>query len=268
MMENQEVARKFLEEIAKLIKAAEQLWRFGASEDYVSFEKQAADMQSTLQNMVLIHENEASLKTIADSLRRIMLFAKERSHKTLHKIEFELLPFLKESYQGYFFYSCVFPEKNLMEEYYQHKMVELGANPYIDEAVKTGRYKYDLSIGVLAFNKLEYTKMCVESLLSHIPQDLNYELILLNHGSTDGTKEFFESIAPTKQLDLLINGSGVGAFTRIIEGKYYLEVSNDVIVTENAIANMIRCMDSDDKIAWVVPTTPNVSNFPDNPCRI
>ena len=83
----------------------------------------------------------------------------------------------------------------------------------------------------------------------------------MNHGSTDGTKEYFESIAPTKQLDILINGGGLGAFTRIIEGKYYLEVTNDVIVTENAIANMIRCMESDEKIAWVVPTTPNVSNF-------
>lgn len=34
-----------------------------------------------------------------------------------------------------------------------------------------------------------------------------------------------------------------------------------MLVTENAISNMIKCMDSDENIAWIVPSTPNVSNY-------
>jgi GT2 family glycosyltransferase len=142
-----------------------------------------------------------------------------------------------------------------MEKYYREEMHSLGSNQYINNAVLTGEYRYDLSIAVIAFNKLEYTKQCVESILKYVPKDLHYELILINHGSTDGTKEYFESISPTKQLDIFINGGGLAAYTYICEGKYFMLVSNDVIVTENAIANMIKCMESDEKIAWVVPAT-------------
>lgn len=103
--------------------------------------------------------------------------------------------------------------------------------------------------------------MCVESLLRFMPKDLKYELILVNHGSSDGTKEYFESIHPDKQLDISINGGGFGALDRIHEGKYTLYVSNDVILTPHAIENMLRCMESDDSIAWVVPSTANICNY-------
>ena len=113
---------------------------------------------------------------------------------------------------------------------------------------------------VLGYNKLEYTKLCVENLLKYIPDNINYELILINHGSTDNTKMYFEQIAPTKQLDILKNGGSPTASIRIVEGKYTMSISNDVIVTKNAIENMIRCIESDDNIAWVVPSTPNMCN--------
>jgi len=261
MTVKKEDALRTLESLAGLIGAAEQLWRLGADRDFLSFERHAESMNRALQDLIPRQEKDASLKSVADSLRHITLLARARSHNTLRKIEFELIPLLKESYQEYYFFNYVFPDKALMKEYYQREMAELGGNPYIDEAAGTGVYKYDLSVLVLAFNKLEYTRTCLENLLRHIPQDLNYELILVNHGSNDGTREFFEGIAPTKQLDIMVNGGGLGAFTRIVEGKYLLSVSNDVIVTENAIRNLVHCMDSDDKIAWVVPTTPNVSNL-------
>jgi GT2 family glycosyltransferase len=261
MLENQEIALGALDAMATLIGAAEHLWHFAAKGNYIAFERMGTEILQVLQKLMHMSIHTEVTESIADSLKRIMGYAKARSDKTLHKIEFELLPLMKDLYINFYFYACLYPEKPLMERYYQHEMATLGANQYIDEAIKTDHYKYDLSISVLAFNKLEYTKLCIENLLKHIPQDMNYELILTNHGSTDGTKEFFESIAPTKQLDILRNGGGLGAQNRIFEGKYYLEVCNDVIVTENAIANLIRCMESDEKIAWVVPTTPNVSNL-------
>jgi O-antigen biosynthesis protein len=270
MQEDQEAARKTLEGITTLIRHAEKLLSLGTLGDYLAFEQAAADMSQTLQEFISTHEAASpSTRTgsIADSLSRIMVHAKARSHKTLPKIEFELLPLLKEFYHLHYFFSCVYPDRALMQRYFEHEMIPLGENKYIDAAVRTGIYKYDLTIAVLAYNKLEYTKLCVESILKYTPQNLNYELILVNHGSTDGTKEYFESIAPTKQIDISINGGGFGAYTRYLEGKYFLLVSNDVVVTENAIANMLRCIESDEKIAWVVPTTPNVSNLQSIPAE-
>jgi len=264
MLENQEVARTVLKEISNIKDSAEQLMTLSAQGDSLGFDQLAKHMQEKLQQLLTWNVNGVPLKAIKvidDSLQRIILHARTRFDKASHKIEFELIPFLRGLYVSYYFSACVFPDKKLMEKYYQEEMVPLGSNKYLDRAVETGHYKYDLSISVMAFNKLEYTKLCIESLLRHIPQNVNYELILINHGSTDGTKEYFESIAPTKQMDILINGICTGSYSFIIEGKYFLEISNDVLVTENAIENMIRCMESDDRIAWVVPTTPNVSNL-------
>jgi len=108
---------------------------------------------------------------------------------------------------------------------------------------------------------LNYTRHCVENLLKNIPEGLNYELILVNHGSNDGTKEYFESIRPDKQLDIAVNGGGAGAVSRIVEGEFTIMVSNDVIVTPHAIENLLSCMRSDKKIAWAVPATSNISNL-------
>jgi hypothetical protein len=47
----------------------------------------------------------------------------------------------------------------------------------------------------------------------------------------------------------------------IIEGELYLQISNDTIIAPHAIDNMIRAMREDETIGWIVPTTPNISNF-------
>ena len=130
-------------------------------------------------------------------------------------------------YLQLYFWCSVYPDKKRIHEYYNNELISLCHNKYIDEAEKNGVYKYDLSIIVVGYNKLEHTKLCVENLLKYIPNNINYELILLNHGSTDNTKEYFEYVSPTKQLDLLKNGGSPTAVNRIVEGKYLLAISND-----------------------------------------
>jgi len=208
-----------------------------------------------------------AIQSIQDTLRRIGNFYVSDRVRCLQKIEFELLPLLQEAYQSsYFFWHLAdYPER--WATYYAEEKSLLAGNPYIDEAIETGHYKYELSIYVLAYNKLEYTKKCVESLLANIPTSLRYELILLNHGSTDGTREYFESIRPHKQLDIAVNGGGMFAVNRIVEGEFILQVSNDVVFTPHAIENLLACIRSDPKIAFAVPTTPNISNFQTVPAK-
>lgn len=170
----------------------------------------------------------------------------------------------------YFYYwGMVFPDKKKIPQYRKEMLPKLAANRYIDQAEKEGHYKYDLTIMILAYNHLrDATKQCIKSLLEHFPGNLNYELVFLNNGSSDGTLEYFEQFRPVKQLDMAINYGGQNACFRVFEGKYILSISNDVFVLHHAVRNALRCIDSDPDIAFLVPQTPNISNLQalDIPC--
>ena len=116
-------------------------------------------------------------------------------------------------------------------------------------------HRYDVSILVLAYNKLEYTRCAVESLLAHTDFSRgNIQLVLLNNGSDDGTREYFESIPQAQVMNLRHNILGVFAYQHILEGKYFIGFSNDVVATPHWLENLLSCMQSDDRIAIAVPT--------------
>lgn len=195
------------------------------------------------------------------SLQRLSKFISVDFDKSLNKIEFELIPILKIAYIQ--FYCQILKETNLLEfkNFLSNDLMTFFSNPYVEESEKIKSYKYDLSIVITAYNKLDYTKKCVESVLNFLPKNYTYELIYFNHGSLDDTKLYFESMKPQKQLDIAVNGTVPAIITTIYEGKYILGISNDVIVTENAIENMLKTIESDQTIGQVVPATPNVSNL-------
>lgn len=197
-------------------------------------------------------------RTIECSLLRVLAFRRNYAMKC----EFELLPVLQELRMYFYYWGMVFPDQEKIGQYRREMLPKLAANRYIDQAEESGHYKYDLSIMILAYNHLEdATKQCIKSLLEHFPGNLNYELILVNNGSLDGTQEYFEQFRPTKQLDISINYGGQNASLRTFEGKYILSISNDVFVLYHAVQNMLYCMDSDPDIAFLVPQTPNISNL-------
>lgn len=199
------------------------------------------------------------LQSIKDTLSRLRIRKADETYR-LSKLQFELIPLIEESFQHarYWLWAVTSPER--MRQY-REEVPSLCGNYYIDQAEETGEYPYEAAFVVIGYNKLDYTKMCVESLLRNIPEELNYELILVNHGSSDGTREYFESIRPTKQLDIAVNGGGLDAVRRIWESRFAVIISNDIVITHNTVQNMLACIQSDPQIAWVVPTTPNTSNF-------
>ncbi len=185
---------------------------------------------------------------------------------TLHRIEYELIPLTRLAMVRFYFFAIVSLDPVRKQNFYESEMMDLLKNPYLEESIKSGKYKYDISIAVVAYNKLNYTKMCVESLLKNIPPNLNCELILYNHGCDDGTKEYFESICPTKQIDIKINGK-IHIGSLIIEGKYYIGISNDIVITKNAIKNLYDYMEANPQVAWAVPSTSNISNLQSIPAE-
>lgn len=126
---------------------------------------------------------------------------------------------------------------------------------------------FTATIVVWAYNRLEKTKNCVESILKWT-NNVDYELILIDHGSTDGTLEYFENVEYNYKTVVKINQNVRGFGGRLIdsiienrESKYLVIVPNDVYVTPNWLTNLLRCMESDPKIAWVMPASTNVSNL-------
>jgi len=250
--------------------ACSELYTSAELENTPLFLQLCADMEAGLSNILNFAKVEDTVgnkkllpacQSILVSLQRITRHFTVNRKTCLQKIEFELLPLLQEAHLTYYFFQYLSAHPEHLAEYHEKEQKLLCGNAYIDEALETGRFKYEVSFFILAYNKLDYTRQCVESLLANIPEGLNYELILVNHGSSDGTKEYFESVHPHKQLDIAVNGGGQNAVCRVYEGEFTVMVSNDVIVTPHAIENLLACIRSDPKIAWVVPTTPNISNF-------
>jgi len=111
-----------------------------------------------------------------------------------------------------------------------------------DEEIET-------SILVLAFNKLEYTRQCVESILHYTKG--SYELLLIDNGSTDGTFEYFEKVKSFRPHTRVIRhfqnrtveDIGIHVFS-LTRGKYIASVANDAIVHEGWLENFIRQIES------------------------
>jgi|GEM_PF-111263 len=119
-----------------------------------------------------------------------------------------------------------------------------------------------VSVVLLAYNHLDYTKKCVESLYRYTA-DVDFELITVNNGSSDGTEGFFNSLPNAKKISFPQNvgvDKAVNAGFRIAEGKYTLNLSNDIVVTARWLSNLVKCAESDERIAMVVPVCGFSSN--------
>ena len=120
------------------------------------------------------------------------------------------------------------------------------------------------TIAVTAYNRLQKTKTCVECILKYT--DIDYELLLIDNGSNDGTTEYFKMVAHGRKKIVRIT-KNIGfcfawkAAKECFSGKYLVIVSNDVYVTKNWLANLLKCYESDPRIGFVEPVSNNVSNL-------
>ena len=123
-----------------------------------------------------------------------------------------------------------------------------------------------VSVVVLAYNNLmQYTKTCVECILNYT-KDIDYELILINNGSTDKTLEYFKTIChPNKKIVHITKniGAAYGFYEsyKYARGRYVVFVPNDIYVTRNWLKNMLTCIMSDVRIGMVNPVSDYVSNL-------
>jgi ADP-heptose:LPS heptosyltransferase len=96
------------------------------------------------------------------------------------------------------------------------------------------------SICVLCYNKSEMTKQCLEALFS---TDLSRaEVIVINNASTDGTKDYLESLGDKIRAFTLAENIGIQGYNAGLpqaRGNYFVTLNNDVMVGGDWL-NMMR----------------------------
>lgn len=123
-----------------------------------------------------------------------------------------------------------------------------------------------VSILIIGYNNLQkHTKYCVESILKYTA-DIDYELVLLDNGSSDGTLEYFKSVPHNKKKIIRVTNNKGGNFgvylaTQYLTGRYAVMIANDVYVTKNWLSNIIKCAESDERIGFVATASDYISNL-------
>lgn len=271
MLKNQEYAKEILYMIKQLIKESEYMYECVVQEKYELIECIGNEFISLGERFYIIFEKlrEEVPFALADkrcenfiySTISIMKLVRIRSDRVKAKVEFELLSILKGLLDDFYFFACVDGDLEKEELYYREEFSKADSSPYVEKSIEKGSYKYDVTIVICAYNKIEYTQHCIESIIKYTPSYLKYELVILNNGSSDETQTYFQSLKCAKEIKFKKNIRSSKGIHYIFEGEYVLGVSNDVIVTENYLDNLLKCIKSDSKIAMVVPVTSNISNF-------
>ncbi len=122
----------------------------------------------------------------------------------------------------------------------------------------------ETSIFMMAYNKLQYTKQCVESILHYTKG--NYELLLTDNGSTDGTYEYFEwvkSFHPRTRViknfaNRIAESLGNHGYS-LARGKYVAGIANDAVVHEGWVNNFIAQIESAPDIGIVGSRSNSIS---------
>ena len=123
------------------------------------------------------------------------------------------------------------------------------------------------SIIILTYNQIEYTKKCFKSILKNTSGQ--FELIVVDNGSNDGTVQYLESGILNKHGDVRIkiikntenkgfaSGNNQGIAASI--GDYILIMNNDVVVTPGWLERMIACCEKKPHVGIVGPRSNYVS---------
>lgn len=127
----------------------------------------------------------------------------------------------------------------------------------------------EVTVFVVAYNRLEKTKRCVSSILKYT-EGIDYELLLVDNGSEDETLEYFQSVPyPRKRIIRITKNLGsqyaLNLAMRSFSGRYFVQVTNDVVVTKNWLSNLLCCMESDPQTGMVTPGSSNISNLQEIP---
>lgn len=121
------------------------------------------------------------------------------------------------------------------------------------------------SIIIVTYDNLHYTKLCIKSIFAK-SQYPNFEIIIVDNNSTDGTVEYLKEIAEKYPEGKVIFNSENAGFAKannqgisVASGDYIVLLNNDTIVTRGWLTKLLRHL-KDEKIGIVGPVTNSCGN--------
>lgn len=121
------------------------------------------------------------------------------------------------------------------------------------------------SIIIVTYNNLALNKLCLESILRNT-EHLNYEVIVVDNNSSDGTQDFLRSLsAERSNIHVILNQENHG-FAKannqglaISRGEHIVLLNNDTVVTPGWLTRLIQHL-NDPQVGLVGPVTNFVGN--------
>jgi GT2 family glycosyltransferase len=122
------------------------------------------------------------------------------------------------------------------------------------------------SIIIVTFNNLSLNRLCLQTLYAYTDWP-NFEVIVVDNGSTDGTREYLkEAERQFSQLRVVFNGANLG-FARAnniglqkARGEYLVLLNNDTVVVQGWLSALIRHLVADQTIGLIGPVTNETGN--------
>lgn len=106
-----------------------------------------------------------------------------------------------------------------------------------------------VSIIIPLFNKVDYTRHCLEALTLNTDESLNYEVILVDNASTDGTADYLRTLSG--DITIITNKKNLGfakainQASKLATGRYLVLLNNDTIPHPEWLAALIRGVERD-----------------------
>jgi len=123
-----------------------------------------------------------------------------------------------------------------------------------------------ISIIIITYNNLLLTQTCLESIEKNTEYP-NYELIIVDNKSIDGTIEFLGELKDTNnRVRLILNNENLGFAAAnnqgaiLSEGKFIVFLNNDTLVTPGWLHNLLLHLQKNPESGMVGPVTNAIGN--------
>ena len=124
-----------------------------------------------------------------------------------------------------------------------------------------------ISIIVLNWNGKDITRQCLNSIKKNTLYP-DYEIIVVDNGSKDGSIEMLKELKNKKLINKLIMNNENKGFAKannqgfkVADGSYFLMLNNDIIVTKNWLKELVKLIESNERIAAVSSTLVSRAQF-------
>lgn len=112
-----------------------------------------------------------------------------------------------------------------------------------------------VSIIIPLYNQVAYTIHCLEALAENTPEELNYEVVLVDNASSDGTAEFLTQLGGDVVIQRNAENLGFAKAcnqgARLASGEILLFLNNDTIPHPGWLEGLLNALDSEPRVGAV-----------------